>query len=393
MGHGVTILAEETGEMAAIAADRGLRVVNEPEALPDSCDAVYAQDAPSAYALAERYREVPQAFCIHHNEHARWVVPQLPGVTSSTVALNERAAEHARSLGHVPEVIRLRQPVDTRRFAPRGAIGAAPGRALALGNYTSGNRLEMLREACSEAGIELVQRGLQGEGFAVSPEVEMNDSDVVIGKSRVIVEAMSCGRAAYVYDHNGSDGWVTADNYEQLEADNFEGQAYADPTDVAGLRADLAAYRAEMGPANRDLALAHHSARLHGQALVEVFTRLAPRGEPAGAPLEELSRLTRMQWRADAQALGFEHEAKLLRAELLRRNREQVELQGETARAQRRAADAEQRAASAERGAREARETIAKLEAEAAAFGTARRAVTALGRPFSAFRRARRADR
>jgi hypothetical protein len=352
MGHGVTILTEETGEMATIAAERGLRVVTEPGELPDTCDVVYAQDAPSAYALADRYRDVPQAFCVHHNDHGRWLVPQLPGVTSATVVLHERAAERARSLAHVPEVVRLRQPVDTRRFSPRGPIGASPRRALLLGNYISGNRLEMIREACSTAGIDLVERGLQGGGFTPSPEAEINDSDIVVGKTRVIVEAMSCERAAYVYDHNGGDGWVTSESYERLEADNFDGQADPVPVDPARLAEDLLAYAAEMGPANRDLVVAHHSARLHGQALVELFARLAPRSEPASAPLDELSRLTRAQWRADAQALGFEHEAKLLRAELQRRNSEQIELQEETARAQQQAAEAEQRAASAEREAR-----------------------------------------
>jgi hypothetical protein len=65
MGHGVAILAPETGRMAAIAAERGLGVVTGADELPESCDAVYAQDAPSAYALAGRYRGVPQAFCVH----------------------------------------------------------------------------------------------------------------------------------------------------------------------------------------------------------------------------------------------------------------------------------------------------------------------------------------
>jgi hypothetical protein len=351
MGHEVTIFSRDTGEMATIATGRGLRVVTSEEELPDACDAVYAQDAPSAYALAGRYPEVPQAFCLHSTEHDRWLVPQLAGMTGATVVLHERAARHARSLGHVPEVIRLRQPVDTRRFAPRGSIGVSPGRALVLGNYLSGNRLELIREACSEAGIELVERGLQAGEFASAPESQMNDCDIVVGKSRVIVEAMSSGRAAYVYDHGGCDGWVTADRYSLLEADNFEGQADLRPVDAERLRADLLAYRTEMGPANRDLALAHHSARSHCEALVELLASLAPRRDRAGAEPDEIARLTRVQWETDARALGFEHEAKLLRAELSRRNREQRELHRETERAQRLAADAEQRAVAAEREA------------------------------------------
>ena len=75
----------------------------------------------------------------------------------------------------------------------------------------------------------------------------MGDADIVIGKARVIVEAMASGRAAYVYDHNGGDGWVTPERYELLEADNFGGQAEPVAADRARLRADLRAVPAGHG--------------------------------------------------------------------------------------------------------------------------------------------------
>ena len=83
----------------------------------------------------------------------------------------------------------------------------------------------------------------------------MGDADIVIGKARVIVEAMASGRAAYVYDHNGGDGWVTSERYALLEADNFGGQAEAVAADLERLRSDLKAYRPDMGVANRQLAV------------------------------------------------------------------------------------------------------------------------------------------
>src|SRR5262249_20302457 len=151
----------------------------------------------------------------------------------------------------------------------------------------------------SEAGIELVQRGLQEGQFTRSPEIEINDCDIVVGRSRVILEAMACGRAAYVYDYRGGDGWVTPENYEVLEADNFDGQAIPRPLDSEELRADLDAYTTEMGPVNRDLVVRNHGASQHAQELVDIFRRLEPRSEPASAPLDELARLTRVQWQTD----------------------------------------------------------------------------------------------
>ena len=64
-----------------------------------------------------------------------------------------------------------------------------------------------------------------------------------------------------------------------------------------------------MGPPNGDLAVTHHGARAHAEALVDLFSRIRPRGEPPDVPLDEFARLSRMQWKADSRALGFEHEA------------------------------------------------------------------------------------
>jgi hypothetical protein len=51
-----------------------------------------------------------------------------------------------------------------------------------------------------------------------------------------------------------------------------------------------------MGPANRDLAVLHHSAARHAHELVALFRRLAPRTEPAPDSLAEMARLTALQW-------------------------------------------------------------------------------------------------
>jgi hypothetical protein len=352
LGHDVHVYAEELGEMADEAASRGVQVSDGDGDLPEACEVIYAQDAPSAYALAARYPGVPQVFCLHGEVTDRMKPPQLPGVTGAAVVLHERGARHARALAHVADVVRMRQPVDTKRFAPRGEIRERPARALLLGNYTAGDRRDLVLEACREAGIECRQLGLHGNGFTRTPEKEINDSDIVIGKARVIVEAMACGRAAYVYDLAGGDGWVTPDRWALLEADSFAGLAEARPVDRARLRADLAAYRREMGPVNRDLAVMHHSAALHAEALVDLFRRLGPSEPPSRDALEEMARLTRTEWQTEARALGAEHEATLLRAHAR-------ELGARAREAERRWAEAEERARQAEERARRAEEKAA----------------------------------
>ena len=96
-----------------------------------------------------------------------------------------------------------------------------------------------------------------------------------------MLDAMSCGRPAYVYDAFGGDGWVTADTYDAIEADAIAGQAVPDVIDGERLRKDLAAYDPDMGRVNRHLILKHHGARSHVHALVELCEG-SPRGPRPG---------------------------------------------------------------------------------------------------------------
>lgn len=322
LGHDVTIFAAEVGEMTDIARASGLVVLDDERALPAEPDVIYAQDAFAALLLAERYPRTPQVFAIHADEYDLWLPPQLEGLTAAVVALHDRVAKRARAAAVVPEIVRLRQPVDTERFSPRGPLRDPPKRALLLGNYLMGDRLELVLRACAEAGIECEQLGYKSAERTTEPEVVMCDADIVIGKARVIVEAMASGRAAYVYDHNGGDGWVTPDRYSLLEADNFGGTAEPTATDLERLRHDLSEYRLDMGPANRELAVINHSANKHAQELALLFRRLAPRAKPVAGPLRELARLVRVQTDIDRRAHRLEVEAHLSRERVVALDRE-----------------------------------------------------------------------
>jgi len=316
LGHDLTIFGVQPGPAAEIARDRGLEVRVREDELPLQCDLVFAQDAPTAYQLVARYPRTPLVCVAHADEYDFGTPPQLPGLIQAVVALNERVARHVRSLGTVPEVVRLRQPVDVKRFYPRIALHEQPRRAVLLGNWVQADRRRLVLRACADAGIECREHGATSGSYTRQPELELAAADIVFGKARVIVEAMASGRAAYVFDHNGGDGWVTPERYELLEADNFGGQAEAVATDSARLDLDLAAYDPGMGPANRDLAVANHSASRHAHELVALFKRLAPRTERVDAPLREMSRLARLQWVSEGRVLDLSAQVLHLRAEL-----------------------------------------------------------------------------
>lgn len=183
-----------------------------------------------------------------------------------------------------------------------------PRKALLLSNTPNADRLSMIESACADAGIELTRVG-GAAGPTTDPAASIAGADIVIGYGRSILEAMACGRAAYVYDWNGGDGWMTAKSYPMIEASGIGGRSKHVVVDRARLGEDLRRYSASMGPVNHDLVFAHHRASVHAEELVEVLRRLAEPPPRPRAPLQEMARLVRLEWRArgDVQAIAREN--------------------------------------------------------------------------------------
>ena len=136
---------------------------------------------------------------------------------------------------------------------------------------------------------------------------------------------MACGKAVFVFDHFGGDGWVTPERYPAMEADNFAGQSRRPISTPELLDDELDRYSPGMGTVNRELTTAHHGARAHTAELCALLRDADPPAELDGAPLRELARLVRLQWLAEVRALNLEErsrqasgDAERARAELAR---------------------------------------------------------------------------
>ena len=303
LGHCPTIYARVVGAMSELAITRGIRVAPDPNDLPGHCDVVLVQDGGMAYELAQRYPTVPQVFVAHSPIFDLQLPPLIRELTSAVVVMSERVEQRIRALDTSHEIARLRQPIDTDRLVPRGAPCGRPERALLLGNYLRADARRVIVDAWTSAGLEVIQFG-QPTTETLQPEAEIAKADIVVGKGRAILDAMACGRPAYLYDVFGTDGWVTAERYPAMEADGFAGLALPDVVDGERLRKDLEAYDPLMGQVNRQLILTHHVARIHVHELVALFHRLAPGAPPATTPYRELARLVRLRWRAEAELFG-----------------------------------------------------------------------------------------
>ncbi len=300
LGHHVTLFARRLGATADLARSRCLAVEGRADDLPERADGVIVGvDRSLAIELAARYPAAARVFVVHGADDVH-LPPPLDGVVAATVALSDAFAARAAACAGAGEVVRLRQPVDLRRFGGRAAPAPRPARALLLGNYHGGgvSRAQLIRDAWSPAGVTWEQVGHPSPQLDVADA--MRDVDVVVGYGRSIVEAMACGRPAYVFDHAGCDGWVTPESYERIEAAGFSGLSAQMPPDAARLRADLDAYRPELGRLGFDLVRRHHDARAHAAELVALLRRIAPEPAPAErSALRALALLAEAQLRAE----------------------------------------------------------------------------------------------
>jgi hypothetical protein len=323
LGHAVTLYSPDPGSTAELARARGIDVVSDEDALPDDCDAVLVQDTVLAFELGARLR-APQVFVSHGAEADLAVPPQIDDAVAAVVAMSDRVAARLSALAVGTKCVRLRQPIDTERFHQQGPPRERPAEVLLLGNYLRGERRTVVTDVCEELGLRHVQLGRSAK-MSADPASAIGSADIVIGYGRSILESMACGRPAYVLDHLGADGWVTADSYPAMERDGFTGtQSGRQPT-REHLRADLLAYDAGMGMVNESLIMSHHSAFGHAQQLSELLISVAGRPTRKLDSGRELARLARMQWHADWRSHELERDVESVRIDLREQERRTME--------------------------------------------------------------------
>ena len=133
--------------------------------------------------------------------------------------------------------------VDLQRFQPRSSLPLRPKRALVFSNQAGANsHLEVIREACRKAGIELDVLGLKNGNVSDRPEQELLKYDLVFAKARAALEALASGTAVILCDAVGAGPMVTAQELNRLRPLNFGIRALQNPLEVEYLLSQINRY-------------------------------------------------------------------------------------------------------------------------------------------------------
>ncbi len=198
--------------MADLARERAVDVVSDPDELGDPPDVLLPQDAVLAYELAERFPGVPPGL----RQPQRDV---RPPAAAARAGRGRRRGGDERTLPGPRGCPRRRR---TGRPAPAAGRHRAPGPAGRPGTRSPDAPCCWATTCPGRAGGSSRRPGRRwgsrssrwawGRDRRSIPRTTSPQADIVVGKARAVLDAMSCGRPAYVYDAFGADGWVTADS-------------------------------------------------------------------------------------------------------------------------------------------------------------------------------------
>ena len=128
LGHEPILSAAELGPMADHVERDGIPLARREAELPGGCDAVLANDAIAGATLAARYPQARLVHVAHSDLHDHQLPVLADGVVDAVVVMSDRIRQRVAALALDAPIVRLRQPIDTERFALGGPLAERPRR-------------------------------------------------------------------------------------------------------------------------------------------------------------------------------------------------------------------------------------------------------------------------
>lgn len=264
-GHDIWIYSPNCGRTAEELAQGGPVTARLDDWKDTRFDVAHVHHNVTFPEIKRVFPELPCVYLCHG-----WLPPEeTPPVDSQIhryLAVSEETAEKTQR----PGVRVMRNAVDTRLFFSKREIGLKVRKVLAVSNHFKGYAEPLLAEACKRIGAEYELAGMETI-VCWDMHEKMQEADLVVSLGRGAIEAMACGRAVLVFDHNGGDGLVDKETYSEIRKFNFSGRRYGRRYTVDELIDVLSGYRQEMGRFCRQAAFLWHDVDDQARRLVEEY--------------------------------------------------------------------------------------------------------------------------
>ncbi len=252
----------------------GIRVFNSLQAIKEEkFDLVHLSHNLIAIELRYCFPHTPIIF-LSHGVLPFLEQPPLEDLNiSKYLVVSEEVKDNLMQKG-IPndQILIFRNIIDTQRFSPFSEMDEKPKRVLVNSRRMDQQTRSIVAEACKRLGLEMTFIGNPGN---IEWEVEkyVNQADICISLGRGILEAMSCGRAAIVFDYNDGDGLVTADNIDEIQKCNFSGRRFKRRFSVETLIEEIKKYNKHMGVTNRWMIEERFSAKKNVDSLIDIYEK------------------------------------------------------------------------------------------------------------------------
>ncbi|CAH0122354.1 D-inositol-3-phosphate glycosyltransferase [Paenibacillus sp. CECT 9249] len=223
-GHEVFLYCSRLGKMYEKFMELKVEVTNDIRTLPKNIDIIHAQHRMEAYIAYTHYPDKPIIYMCHGVLPWQEQPLILPNVFIY-VAVSEEVKNHLiKTYDIADEKIKIiRNGINLERFNSKRKVNYPPQKMLLISNRYTDEVKKVLKSTCDSMDMNLKIIG-QSAQSVWNIEDEINEADIIVSLGRGILEAMSCGRIALVYDYNGGDGFVTFENYNKFKEKNFSGR-------------------------------------------------------------------------------------------------------------------------------------------------------------------------
>jgi hypothetical protein len=245
-GHEVAAYSSELGEMAGLIRESHVAVINDPRTCPFNPDIIHGQHHLDAISALLSLPDTPAIF--HSHGGLPWVerAPLHPRILHYVGMCPIVTETIGLELGIVPERLHtILNWVDLKRFHTVRTPPDVPRRALVFTRMMEqGFFLDQVMAAFHKAGIALDLAPSLGSGGLPNPESILPQYDIVLAAGRSALEAIACGCATMIVNHQSSLGLVTPKNFKLLREQNMSPLRMSPQLSVESVARQIAEYDA-----------------------------------------------------------------------------------------------------------------------------------------------------